>query len=1083
MPNLLPTLPIWTETPLTDARTQGDLRYFLLMFGAIKAGYKMLFLSPRNSVAGHLNILDKADCHVFLSSKNAKVDHILGEREMKTGVVPELDDLLEAQEVPMYPYTKSFDEGRKDPCLVLHTTGSTGLPKPITWKLEILSTYEAWRTIPAIDGYVPTTEVYQEARRAYNAMPLFHTSGLNIGITMSLLLGVTTVFGAASVVPHAEYTDEIHKYAGVDASIGPPAIFEDLSQDPISLDRMGMLRYVLVCGAPLSQQAGDTISKHTRVISNFGATETACLPRLAPASEDWAYFYWHPTHSGIELRPHTDGLYELFLVRDPKLDLYQGIFSTFPDLDEYSMNDLYSKHADPNKSFLYKWNGRVDDVLVLNNGEKLAPALLEAGLRSNPKVKGAMVVGSGQFQPAALLDVGDEPPQNPEEKATLVEEIKPAIDEANRHAPAHGKLEPQLALFAEPDRPVQYLGQGKIQRAKTYELYKDDIEEIYRQVEDPDNQSDLTRDETPRVDFGDRESIGGWLHEALEGIVGKENFQDVDGDTALFEAGMDSLHVLRLVRAIKLQAKKSQDKHQLSPEMLTPRIVYSHPSLNELADYLLHLATGLSDADMDPQNVDSGYSSAKSGDESTNPQVITDQMEALLNKYLRTIPEGGTVSDRRHHASPEGATVLLTGSTGSLGTYLLHELLNDPSVRHIVCLDRAANASERYKDNARARGLPVAPTHQHGQDQEDRHQADNQTTLEFLQVDLADRKQYLGLGRETYMHLAATATHILHAAWPVNFNLSLASFEPAVAGVANLARLAQGSRHDALVLFVSSVAAVGGAGAGYSAPNDGNDKSERWVSETTVHEGDFAGAAAATGYGRSKLVAECLLARAAERAGVRAATCRVGIVAGPVERGGGTGGVWNVREYIPSVVVSSAYLGVFPATFPSRDRVDWIPVDRLSRILVEILWSASQQDDNDSSSLSSKTFHVVNPRPVSWSADVAADVVRSYPEDKKVRAVTFEQWVEALRASEEDGEGEPDVTRNPAIRLLDFYAGIARTAADDGKKDEVVLLSEASREASETLRGLGPVNRDWLETWMVQWGVKEAKQTFLNLLE
>lgn len=47
----------------------------------------------------------------------------------------------------------------KNPCLVLHTTGSTELPKPISWKLEILSTYEAWRIIPSVDGYVPTTEV------------------------------------------------------------------------------------------------------------------------------------------------------------------------------------------------------------------------------------------------------------------------------------------------------------------------------------------------------------------------------------------------------------------------------------------------------------------------------------------------------------------------------------------------------------------------------------------------------------------------------------------------------------------------------------------------------------------------------------------------------------------------------------------------------------------------------------------------------------------------------------------------------------------------------------------------------------
>ena len=162
--------------------------------------------------------------------------------------------------------------------------------------------------------------------------------------------------------------------------------------------------------APLSRNAGTRISEHTRVISNLGATETACLQRLAPAIEDWAYFYWHPTHSGIEMREVMDDLYELFLVRNPKLELYQGVFNTFPDIQEWSMNDLYSRHPDPAKSFLYMYQGRKDDVIVLSNGEKIAPALMEATLMSDPLVKGAMIVGKGKFECAALVDLVVEPP-------------------------------------------------------------------------------------------------------------------------------------------------------------------------------------------------------------------------------------------------------------------------------------------------------------------------------------------------------------------------------------------------------------------------------------------------------------------------------------------------------------------------------------------------------------------------------------------------------------------------------------------------------------------------------------------------
>lgn len=211
----------------------------------------MLYLSPRNTLAGHLNVLEKSDCHIFLTAKNTRIEHILQSRTMQSATVPELDELLSDIPVPGYPYTKTFEQARKDPCLVLHTTGSTGLPKPITWKLEILSTYEAWRTIPSINGYISTTEIYQEAARVYNTMPLFHTSGLNTGITMSLLLGVTTVYGAAGVLPNATYADKMHKHANVEASVGPPSIYEELSYEPESLERISKMRFVLACGGML----------------------------------------------------------------------------------------------------------------------------------------------------------------------------------------------------------------------------------------------------------------------------------------------------------------------------------------------------------------------------------------------------------------------------------------------------------------------------------------------------------------------------------------------------------------------------------------------------------------------------------------------------------------------------------------------------------------------------------------------------------------------------------------------------------------------------------------------------------------
>ena len=712
----------------------------------------MLFLSPKNSDAGHLNVLEKSDSHIFLTAENMKFDHVLSQREMKTATVPELQALLDNAPAPVYPYTKTFEQARKDPCLVLHTTGSTGLPKPITWKLEILSTYEAWRTVPPVDGYISTTEVYQESKRAYNCMPLFHTSGLNTGITMSLLLGVTTVYGSAGVTPHAAYVDEMHQLAGIDASIGPPAIYEELIQDPASLERLHSFRYILVCGgmfllvslhfkvtyllliAPISQRAGDIMSEQTRVISNFGATETACLPRLAPAIKDWQYYYWHPTHSGIELRDHKDGLYELFLVRDAKLDLYQGIFSTFPDIQEYSMSDLYSKHPDPAKGFLYKWTSRADDVVVLSNGENLAPALMEASLKSSAAVKGAMVVGHGRFEPAALVDLGHSPPQNFNDRQDLLKELEPGINEANKHAPAHGQLDPQHILFAEEGRPLRYLGPGKIQRHQTFQQYEEDIQTMYQAAED--DQLDLSEGDTgdsPKIDFTRSSSISEWLQKFIADDVGIHN---LGGDESFFDAGIDSLRVIRIVRELKRQVKLADDT-QLTSKSLSPGVVYSHPSLNELSDHLSKKAGSA------PQDLDSGYQSEELDELGRNPKQR--EMESLLDKYVQSLP----VANRRQQVPvTEGTTVLLTGSTGSLGSYLLNELSNDSNVHHIICLDRTSSAAEKHRDNGPKRGLtPLDPER-----------------VEFFKANMADPQ--LGLENEVYERLKNTVTHIIRKATP-----------------------------------------------------------------------------------------------------------------------------------------------------------------------------------------------------------------------------------------------------------------------------------------------------------------------------
>ncbi|KAL4904331.1 hypothetical protein BDW74DRAFT_168379 [Aspergillus multicolor] len=983
-----------------------DIRYFLFMFGAIKVGYKMVFVSPRNNVEAHVNVLAGVDCHVFLRAKEANIDAILKERPMLSWVVPELEDFLLDYPVATYPYNKTFEEAWSDPCLVLHTTGSTGLPKPITWRVGILSTYEAWRTIPHVDGYVPTTEVYQQSRRAYTSMPLFHTSGLNAGITWAMLLGVTLVYGAPQVVPNATYADQMHQYANVDASMGAPSIYEELCRDLETLERVNGLHYVVASGAPLSHKAGDLISKHTRVICNLGATETACLQRLSPSIDDWPYFHWHPTHSGIEMREALDGLYELFIVRDPKLKLYQGVFNTFPEIEEWSMKDLYSRHPDPSKPFLYMFQCRKDDVIVLSNGEKIAPALIEATLMSHPLVKGAMVVGQGKFQPAVLIDLLCDPPCDSTERYQLLESMKYTIAEANTHAPAHGKLDQYHILFADSSKPIKYLGQGKIQRKGTFQLYEEEIEELYKMADEAVEHSEFL--DLPALQLDSLPSVASWLQRLIKEVTILEFLQP---DTDFFAAGMDSLQVIQIARELRFQARELGlgDK---SVGMFPSTSIYTHPTVDQLAGHILEQLEGMLSSDSIPIKANG----------SSNENSLLEQMNRLFQKYSAGLPQSNG-----HPPPPsENMVVLLTGSTGSLGSYLLDELQRDDRVLRIVCLDRSADAVHRHAQLGPQRGLNTIDLN--GE--------------EFLQADLSEPK--FGLQEPIYERLLQTVTHVIHNQWAVNFNWNISSFEPFIRGVRHLIDFSHASDLHPFITFISSVSAVG------------SWDSPRPVPEEPIHDYQVA---ANMGYGQSKLISECLLDKAAKVSGVRSACCRVGIVAGPIEQ---PLGLWNPNEYIPSIFISSAHMKTFPISFPSRDRLDWIPVDKLSKILLEILRYSTEPTKTQSSSRT-HVYHVINPSWTSWS-EIAPEMLACYPDKLDMTPVSFEIWVENLQKVVETTTVDP--RDNPAAKLLDFFKRAVQESVEAR-----LLLPIRAQEASPLLRGVGCVNTLWISNWMRQWGI------------
>ena len=100
-------------------------------------------------------------------------------------------------------------------------------------------------------------------------------------------------------------------------------------------------------------------------------------------------------------------------------------------------------------------------------------------------------------------------------------------------------------------------------------------------------------------------------------------------------------------------------------------------------------------------------------------------------------------------------TVLLTGSTGNLGTYLLDALVCDPQITKIYCLNRSRDAPEKQALTHQARALTSV--------------LDSQRVC-FLQADCA--ADNLGLSIGDYNMLAQDVDIVIHNAW-VSYPLHL----------------------------------------------------------------------------------------------------------------------------------------------------------------------------------------------------------------------------------------------------------------------------------------------------------------------
>ncbi|KAH7120924.1 hypothetical protein B0J11DRAFT_569715 [Dendryphion nanum] len=477
-----------------------DLRYPIFVLGSVKVGYKTLFPTPRYGAEALATLIGRVDGTIMLapSSPLPIIQEVAQKRPMKVYTVPSLETLLDTPSSP-YPYTKTFSASKDDPLIVLHTSGTTGSPKPIIWTHDWAQSINEGFHLPSPPGYQSMEGLLLGSKtRLLTLMPHFHASGFMGSLFMPLYTGTTTTLPPASILPSTAIAAAAlpHIPGPVDIIASPPPYIEELGANPALLTQISSkIKSAMWVGGDISVTTGSTISAKMQLFDDLGSTEMGLWPILRPegawnakgVQEFWHYFRPHPalglefeavssaSSVGASSKPDEE-LYEGVIIRNRDSEWQQPIFKVFTQAKEFRTGDLFTEH--PSEKGLWKHYGRADDLLVFATGEKFHPGGVERRVGRVEGVKEVLMVGTRRIGGALIVKVE-------EGKGRVVKERiwKVVEEEVNSTVPVYARIERELLVVLEGGRPFEKTPKGSVKRRVVEETYLEEVGKAYGQVE------------------------------------------------------------------------------------------------------------------------------------------------------------------------------------------------------------------------------------------------------------------------------------------------------------------------------------------------------------------------------------------------------------------------------------------------------------------------------------------------------------------------------------------------------------------------------------------------------------------------
>ncbi|ETW81166.1 tridomain enzyme adenylation-thiolation-dehydrogenase [Heterobasidion irregulare TC 32-1] len=956
-----------------------------LITGVMRLGATAFLISPRNSAVAVANMLKGANCHVLIMSSHTGISNL----------VHDASDLLEREHELTLIEASLFDElyladatsfERLPPCqgiemeapaLILHSSGSTSFPRLVTSSHRTLVNWSLISYFGDKDlcGYVCGANSLPVYRRAAGQVSVIYSPY----DTPSHPTADTVL--STSLACSANYIYTV------------PTNITEWAREKESVDLLRTFDLILFAGGPLNTHIGDGLAaRGVRLCSMYGTTECGAASRMIFDGdvEDWEYIqatrqtsiYWKP-------QPGDDHLYEAESPYKLLAETNTIIFGR----RGFATGDLFEKH--PRKEGLWRLCGRADDQIMHSTGEKAKSILTR-----HPSISHALVFGRGQFHvgvliepsPSVIMDMA-----NGQSSQNFIELIWSTIQEANDFAPKHSRIFKEMLVIASPAKPFTFTAKRTMRRNVILDDYADEIAAAYRSMKNADNSSIHVN---PPSSWDFPRTLP-FIRSVIASIL--NGGTSVGDDDDLFQHGLDSLQAMVITNEI-LRAFRNT---ATNTTRLQDNFVHAHPTISALARFVTS-CSGLGPVD-------------------TSSDLMEKKAEELQETVAKLTASFSAHSPRIGAQKPTGETVLVTGTTGSLGTQLLAQLIRIPTVTRVYALNRGEpEETRRRQENAferQAISSSVARS----------------TKVVYLRGDITSSA--LGLGLEMRDEVLDSLTTIVHNAWMVNFNMPFAAYLPLIEGVREVVELALASplAEPPRIVFVSSVSAV--RGWSMSSP----------IPETVIADPRIA---VGNGYGESKWAAERIMSDVRRTTVLKTVIARVGQLCGTT-----TNGCWNANEWFPLIVRSADALH----SLPERDElVSWLPVDTAASAILDL---RHVPDDME-------CVHIMHPRPVPWSS-----IITPLAKALDVPLLPYSEWLQSLQNTSSSISGS---MTTPAVLLANYFASLEkkdRRGQTEGRAREHVgrnmhvFSVERGQKTSRTLGDptLAPLGTQNAEKWLKFW--------------